>query len=45
MDQERQERIRYYGFAAFVGILLALNLTNVFKTFLGIDTAVFTPSV
>ena len=41
MDQERQERIRYYGFAAFVGILLALNLTNVFKTFLGIDTAVF----
>jgi Cu+-exporting ATPase len=41
MDQERQERIRYYGFAAFVGILLALNLTGVFKTFLGIDTAVF----
>jgi len=41
MDQERQERIRYYGFAAFVGVLLALNLTNVFKTFMGIDTAVF----
>src|ERR1039458_2729040 len=41
MDQERQERIRYYGFAAFVGVQLALNLTNVFKTFLGIDTAVF----
>src|SRR5579872_2536558 len=41
MDQERQERIRYYGFAACVGILLALNLTNVFKTFMGIDTAVF----
>jgi Cu+-exporting ATPase len=41
MDPERQERIRYYGFAAFVGILLALNLTGIFKTFLGIDTAVF----
>ncbi len=41
MDQERQERIRYYGFAAFVGLLLALNLMNVFKTFMGIDTAVF----
>ena len=41
MDQERQDRIRYYGFAAFVGVLLALNLTNVFKTFMGIDTAVF----
>src|ERR1019366_9317620 len=41
MDQERQARIRYYGFAAFVGVLLALNLTGVFKTFLGIDTAVF----
>ena len=41
MDQERQERIRYYSFAAFVGILLALNLTGVFKTFFGIDTAVF----
>ena len=26
MDQERQERIRYYGFAFFVGILLAAVL-------------------
>src|SRR2546425_8226533 len=40
MNDERKERIRYYGFAAFVGILLLLNLLGVFKTFLGIDTAV-----
>ncbi|HZT30145.1 MAG TPA: FtsH protease activity modulator HflK [Bryobacteraceae bacterium] len=41
MDEERRERIRYYGFAAFVGILLVLNLTGMFKSLLGIDTAVF----
>lgn len=41
MDEERRERIRYYAFAAFVGILLLLNLLGWFKTFLGIDTAVF----
>ncbi len=41
MDEERQERIRYYVFAAFVGILLALNWLGIFRTFLGIDTAVF----
>ncbi len=41
MDEERQERIRYYAFAAVVGILLALNGLGIFRTFLGIDTAVF----
>src|SRR5579885_3784719 len=41
MDEERRERIRYYGFAAFVGILLVLTLTGMFKSLLGIDTAVF----
>ncbi|MGI8744341.1 MAG: FtsH protease activity modulator HflK [Bryobacteraceae bacterium] len=41
MDEERQERIRYYAFAALVGILLALNWLGIFRTFLGIDTAVF----
>jgi HflK protein len=40
MDEERKERIRYYAFAGFVGILLALNLTGVFKTVYGIDTAI-----
>ncbi|MGI8988272.1 MAG: FtsH protease activity modulator HflK [Bryobacteraceae bacterium] len=40
MDEERQERIRYYGFAAFVGILLLLNWLGIFKTIFGIDTAV-----
>src|SRR5574340_876982 len=34
------DRLRYYGFAAFVGVLLLLNLTGVFKTVLGIDTAI-----
>src|ERR1041384_6523527 len=40
MDEERKERIRYYAFAGFVGILLLLNLLGVFKTLFGIDTAV-----
>ena len=40
MNKERKERIRYYGFAAFVGVLLLLNWLGIFKTFLGIDTAV-----
>ena len=31
MDSERSERIRYFGFAAFVGLLLLLNLTGVFQ--------------
>ncbi|HEV2688044.1 MAG TPA: cation-translocating P-type ATPase, partial [Bryobacteraceae bacterium] len=39
MDSERQERIRYFGFAGVVGILLLLNLLGVFKTVFGIDTA------
>jgi Cu+-exporting ATPase len=40
MDEDRQERIRYYTFAAFVGVLLLLNVTGVWKTVFGIDTAV-----
>src|SRR5256885_17134893 len=40
MDEERQERIRYYTFAAFVGVLLLLNVTGVWKSIFGIDTAV-----
>jgi P-type Cu+ transporter len=39
MDSERSERIRYFGFAAFVGLLLLLNLTGYFRTIFGIDTA------
>ena len=39
MDSERSERIRYFGFAAFVGVLLLLNLTGYFRTIFGIDTA------
>jgi P-type Cu+ transporter len=41
MDEERRERIRYYLFAAFVGLLLALNWLGIFRTFFGIDTAIF----
>jgi HflK protein len=41
MEDETQERIRYYVFAAAVGILLALNALGIFKTFFGIDTAIF----
>jgi Cu+-exporting ATPase len=40
MDEERRERIRYYTFAAFVGVLLALNWLGIFRTILGIDTAI-----
>jgi Cu+-exporting ATPase len=36
---DRKERLRYFGFAAAVGFLLLLNLTGVFKTIFGIDTA------
>ena len=36
---ERWERIRYFGFAAIVGVLLLLNLTGAFRTIWGIDTA------
>jgi Cu+-exporting ATPase len=39
MDSERSERLRYFGFAAFVGVLLLLNLTGYFRTIFGIDTA------
>ncbi len=39
MDEERRQRIRYFGFAAVVGVLLLLNLLGVFTTIFGIDTA------
>jgi Cu+-exporting ATPase len=40
MDEERQERIRYYAFAAFVGALLVANWLGIFKTIFGVDTAI-----
>jgi Cu+-exporting ATPase len=39
MDSERSERIRYFGFAAFVGALLLLYVLGYFKTLFGIDIA------
>ena len=41
MEDEKQERIRYYAFAGVVGILLLLNWLGIFKYFFGIDTAIF----
>jgi HflK protein len=40
MESERSERIRYFGFAAFVGALLLLYVLGYFKTLFGIDIAV-----
>ncbi|HTP34478.1 MAG TPA: hypothetical protein VMJ75_20010, partial [Candidatus Acidoferrales bacterium] len=40
MDEDRQERVRYYTFAAFVGVLLLLNWLGIFRTVFGIDTAI-----
>src|SRR5579872_340389 len=40
MDSDRQERIRYYSFAAFVGVLLLLNWLGIFRAIFGIDTAI-----
>src|SRR5438876_3000633 len=39
MDSERRERLRYFGFAGIVGVLLLFNLTGVFTTAFGVDTA------
>src|SRR6266571_3716883 len=41
MDEDRKERIRYYTFAAFVGVLLLLNWLGIFRTIFGFDTAIF----
>ncbi|MBI4875580.1 MAG: FtsH protease activity modulator HflK [Acidobacteria bacterium] len=35
----RSERMRYFGFAGAVGILLLLNLAGIWKTVFGLDTA------
>ena len=40
MHEDRRERIRYYTFAAVVGVLLLLNWLGIFKTVFGIDTAI-----
>jgi HflK protein len=39
MTDEQRERVKYYAYAAVVGFLLLLNVTGVFKTIYGIDTA------
>src|SRR5581483_1766820 len=36
----RRELIRQFGFAAVVGFLLLLNITGIWKTIAGVDTAV-----
>ena len=39
MKETAKEHIRYFAFAALVGVLLLLNWLGVFKTVLGFDTA------
>src|SRR4029453_9434999 len=39
MDSERSERVRYFGYAGLVGVLLLLNVTGYFRTIFGVDTA------
>jgi len=41
MNEGQRQRILYYCFAAFVGVLLALSWLGIFKFIFGIDTAVF----
>ncbi len=40
MDGDRKERLRYFGFAGFVGLFLLLNVTGIFRYIFGIDTAI-----
>jgi Cu+-exporting ATPase len=40
VEKEKKERVLYYSFAGFIGILLLLNWLGVFKTIFGIDTAI-----
>ena len=40
MDEGPRERIRYYSFAAFVGVLLLLNWLGIFTSIFGLDTAI-----
>jgi Cu+-exporting ATPase len=40
MNDETRERIHYYAFAAFVGLLLLLNVSGIWKTVFGYDTAI-----
>ncbi len=39
MEETRKERLRYFGFAAFVGILLLAYVLGFFRTVFGVDTA------
>jgi Cu+-exporting ATPase len=41
MNESQRQRIFYYGFAVFVGVLLVLNWTGIFTTIFGLDTAIF----
>ena len=41
INQDRAERAKYLGFTAFVGLLLFLNVTGIFREIFGIDTAIF----
>ena len=41
INRDARERVKYIGFTAAVGLLLLLNVTGLFSSILGIDTAIF----
>ncbi len=40
INRDRREQVKYVGFTAVVGVLLLLNLSGLFDSLLGIDTAI-----
>ena len=41
INRDARERVKYIGFTTAVGVLLLLNVTGLFSSILGIDTAIF----
>ena len=41
INRDARERVKYIGFTVAVGVLLLLNVTGLFSSILGIDTAIF----
>ena len=44
INRDARERVKYIGFTVAVGVLLLLNVTGLFSSILGIDTAIFLTS-
>jgi Cu+-exporting ATPase len=41
INRDARERVKYIGFTTAVGVLLLLNVTGLFSSIVGIDTAIF----